>query len=294
MTILTHADLDGIVAAMCVKACYPGKWINTVATGYLSLSKKIDQLNEKETLLILDLNLNEEQINAVIAKSIKTVAYFDHHETVKYVADKIKENNFKHIIDKSRCGAKITYDFFKKVGNIKYLEELVELTNIYDIWQENHPRFDEAMLLNDLYWYLGISKFQSEFEHGYDNNICKSEKNQFKKEKEIFMKESFDNYTTIENSTVFVNDPRMQHISYYTIFKPDFKFYFILKTLKDEFAEFAVRIRNSDLTILDINEEMRKHFPEIGIGGHLKSGGVKLPIEKINDFFECFVIKFDK
>jgi len=287
---LTHCDLDGVVSSIVLKNAIPKNLDFEIAcTGYLSLTKKIKQLEPCDYLFITDLNLDLTQVELLKTKKFKRLFYFDHHITSPKALEVLQELNSKIIIDDLRCGSKITFDYFSDRG-IDFLEELVETTNQYDLWSSEIPEFTLAVSLNDLFWNISFNKFYEDFKHGL---IITDEHKQMMKrieiEKQEYMKNSFDKFSTIEDNILIVTNPVMKFSSYFTLFYPNFQFYFILKNIVDDYFEFSFRIRNSNLTVPDIASTMQSLFPSITAGGHAQAGGFGVNKNDIDDFFNEFV-----
>lgn len=78
----------------------------------------------------------------------KSIEIFDHHATSnKYL---LTLHCGVYHFDLTRCGTKIFYDYLSDgLRKNRVLDKMVELTNIYDNWQDDSPLFKEALELND-------------------------------------------------------------------------------------------------------------------------------------------------
>lgn len=174
---LSDNDLDGCVPTvlsnledlntkLTIKkenfAYYNAYKINDVVPVFLN------KLTKDDVLVITDVSTNDE--NAVLIDSMVkdgyTIILLDHHKTAfhfnKYDwADVIAvdENNVL------TCGASLYYQFLIESGAIQpcnWLDELVELTRLYDTWDWTRtvPQTNKAKNLNDIF---GILKYQEVF-----------------------------------------------------------------------------------------------------------------------------------
>ena len=153
---LSHTDLDGYGAQLVAAMAVPGP-IEFYNSGYgKRIDQALDQIFSKirsiDDLLITDLNLTEEQAKLVddMAKEKGfAIVLLDHHGSGKPSAEKYPW----YFLDTSRCGTKITYDWFVSKGvELSELEYIVDLINIYDLWQEQDPLFTKAKALNQVLW----------------------------------------------------------------------------------------------------------------------------------------------
>ena len=72
----------------------------------------------------------------------------DHHGS----AEKFHDPSNCIFIDKSACGARLAYDFYRDVKDISYLEELIGYIDTFDRWvKTDKERFEHAYHLNMLF-----------------------------------------------------------------------------------------------------------------------------------------------
>lgn len=144
----THYDLDGVGSHLIIKTIFPN-------------AKYAKMFYGAKDLLTFNTIPNMAQYNAIIftdytpvtfmpnvrAKGIPTLV-LDHHES----AEKFNDPANGVFIDKSACGARITYDFYRDVKDISYLEELIGYIDTFDRWQrQDKERFEHAYHLNMLF-----------------------------------------------------------------------------------------------------------------------------------------------
>lgn len=136
--------------------------INDVVPNFLK------KLTKDDVLVITDVSTNEE--NAKLIDSMVqdgfTIILLDHHKTAFYLNEfswadviAVDENNVL------TCGASLYYQFLIESGVIEscqWLDELVELTRLYDTWDWTRtvPETTKAKNLNDIF---GILKYQEVF-----------------------------------------------------------------------------------------------------------------------------------
>jgi len=156
---LSHNDLDGYGAQVVTNEIFEKNNLIEVIYSNTNYGKEITEnleiilkdISKEDFLLITDINLSEEQAKWLEEKRIEInfeLQLLDHHETGK--------NNTIYnwyYLDSSRCGTKITFDYFVKKDLIKKdsnISNIVDIINIYDLWQENHNNFEYGKILNQI------------------------------------------------------------------------------------------------------------------------------------------------
>ena len=145
----THYDLDGVGSHLIIKTIYPNAKYAKMYYG------------KDNDLLTFNTIPNKEQYNAIIftdytptkfmdnvrATGIPTMV-LDHHAS----ASDFNDPSNAIIIDKSACGARLTYDFYRDVKDISYLEELINYIDTFDRWvRTDKERFEHAYKMNMLF-----------------------------------------------------------------------------------------------------------------------------------------------
>lgn len=145
----THNDLDGVGSHLVVKTIYPNAKYAKMFYG-----------KEKDILTFSSIP-NMEQYNAIVFTDYTPADFMDrvratripfmvldHHGSVEGLND--PSNCI--FIDKSACGSRLTYDFYRDVKDISYLEELIGYIDTFDRWvKTDKERFEHAFRLNMLF-----------------------------------------------------------------------------------------------------------------------------------------------
>lgn len=156
ITVFHHNDNDGKAAAAVVYKAYIelGKYIdNFISVNYNDSIPTADQIGENDIVYIVDYSFTKATVQNLIdiSKKADKVFWFDHHKSSLEIFDYVKENNIckEAIVDTNRCGALITFDYFKEHDLIKrisnYMTRIIELVDDYDRWVHKYP---ESMLFN--------------------------------------------------------------------------------------------------------------------------------------------------
>jgi oligoribonuclease NrnB/cAMP/cGMP phosphodiesterase (DHH superfamily) len=140
---ISHSDLDGIMSIVVGKY-YLEPLCNF---SYQVFSDKdftgIDwaAIEKADSIIFTDLAPTEEMCIRLNELN-KSVMVFDHHATSnKYLTSLCGEYHF----DLLRCGTKIFYDYITDgMRKNRVLDRMVELTNTYDLWQDESPSWQEA------------------------------------------------------------------------------------------------------------------------------------------------------
>lgn len=115
ITILTHADGDGICAAALIKTIFPEAHV--FFTKPVSLYSDLKETRSKK-IFICDIALTKKDakdVASLMNKKRAEILYFDHHtipDDVKPLLDKIKKLNFIH--DKKKSTSEIVYRYYEK------------------------------------------------------------------------------------------------------------------------------------------------------------------------------------
>ena len=190
---ITHTDLDGVVSAIVVNnVCGPENVINKYVSYGYGLDKLFEEmrqnpmsLNQYTHIIMTDISMDEDKYHELVKIFAMgdyqgTFMWFDHHETSLPNHDPM--NNV--YIDKTMCGASLTkhmLEYFYKI-DLSYLDELVKLTEDYDLWIH---KYKESKLLNYLLSYTtntadsleqGLAAFAKRFHNGFQyNNLNKED-----------------------------------------------------------------------------------------------------------------------
>jgi len=141
--LASHNDLDGIMSVVVGKY-YLEHLCNfsfQVFAGKDFTDISWSSLKGADIILFTDLAPTEEMCIR-LRELNKSVMIFDHHATSnKY----LQEFKGAYHFDLLRCGTKIFYDHLSEgLRKNRVLDKMVELTNVYDLWQEDSPLWQEA------------------------------------------------------------------------------------------------------------------------------------------------------
>jgi len=147
---LSHTDLDGYSCQLITSKIFKDiKYYNSNYGQEIEdrLTQIVSEAKEGDLVLITDLNLDENQAKMIDEESKKRgfeLLLLDHHKTGEELAKKYEWYN----LDVTRSATKITYDYFKEVGDISHLEHYVNSVNAFDIWlQEQSELFELGKVL---------------------------------------------------------------------------------------------------------------------------------------------------
>ncbi len=144
---VSHVDLDG-ASPIILDKLHNIPFDDVLLLGYEFWEDKetLDYIKTFSKITITDLSFSEEFFHELINEGIY-VACYDHHESSNYMSDLPKSDKYEVYHDTTRCGTKIYFEEFilKQFPRVKKAERyLVELTDIYDLWQKESPLWEEA------------------------------------------------------------------------------------------------------------------------------------------------------
>ncbi len=214
---LSHTDLDGYGCQMVTNRYFDN--IKFYNSNYgKEINERFEEIfsdishdkNEKNIILITDLNLTPEQAKEFdsrvkISNENILLLLLDHHKSGQNCA-----NDFEwYYLDDSRCATKISYDFFASIfeEDLK-LSKFVDVVNAVDIWLDDKDEFELGKVClglvsgakeinrimfpkeNSLYMFELLNKIQPYFE--LENPHIALDENIHKIKKEIFRQEDDD------------------------------------------------------------------------------------------------------
>lgn len=163
----THVDLDGAVSAIVIKNYYNDVIVEKTNYGkeqqiYDSVLKHQNQI---DAIIFTDFTpVNLKQIQDLG----KPVLLLDHHES----ASKFNDPRNNIYISSKYCGAMLAWKFFSIKKDLSFLEELVKLTNDFDMFILKDKR---SLPFNELFWDMGFHWFIRRFKNG-NTTLYKEEK----------------------------------------------------------------------------------------------------------------------
>jgi len=309
MKQLTHNDLDGIGSVIPL---YQYSRENNIDfsydnLGYDDITNTLKNFTPGNYNFITDLNFSEEDLKILFEivknNSSKRFAYFDHHEyneeQLKILEEIKKLGNFHYILDQSMCAAKITFLKFKDILNdqelIKNMESLIHLIDTYDTWKTEREEFQDAFMLDKVYWGVVSNYSIHEFLFRLYKNSWKIPegfekiKENLLKLREKTLKELEENDLIIKNDKIFFM-PNTEYISDARFIYPGFALYI---GAKPNGSKISIRIDENYPNLKDYIVENLKNNPEIlSIGGHkfafgitLKSGDLDKQLQLVEKIF---------
>ena len=157
----THSDLDGISNILVAKY-YLREELNDfeiIIINYSDMetnSVDYEKLSKAEEVIFTDFCPDEKMIDVIETNNIPTKV-FDHHDSAIQMIDEIKERksieNIEFFFDDTVCGTEIFYNYckenYKEVYNL-VLNQIVFLTDTYDMWRDDSEHFSNAVDFNRL------------------------------------------------------------------------------------------------------------------------------------------------
>lgn len=151
-----HADFDGAISGTCVMAAL-GK--NSICKAY-SIAKVsdavIEYIDDTDILLLTDIGIEHEKLNLLEPHMVNNkLIIYDHHlnDKTEETFSRFGDSSFS-ILDAEICGSTITWykmcEYFPNNSKLKDLEEIVYLSDVYDMWRTNNKDFEYAAMLNNL------------------------------------------------------------------------------------------------------------------------------------------------
>lgn len=155
---VSHNDLDGTVAQIILGHVF--KDISYLNTSFYKIDSILESLDytRYDFVILTDIN----PTNLKLLDLSDNIILLDHHES------SIEANNPSkmHFVIPGHCASSLTKKFVKKYYglDLAHLDDLVRLTNDYDMWELKYP---ESKLINDLMFYLyRPKKFREKFFDG--------------------------------------------------------------------------------------------------------------------------------
>lgn len=194
----THYDLDGVGAHLIIKTIFPNAKYAKMYYGTKDLLtfNTIPNLKNYNAIVFTDYTPTTFLQN-VRATGIPTLV-LDHHESAESFHDPAN----CIFINKASCGARITYDFYRSVKDISYLENLIGYIDTFDRWiQTDKERFEHAYHLNML--------FKEKYKLNFDEwiNAYKDGHTDFSEDDLRIINDVENNVTDIYNSLQFTDLP---------------------------------------------------------------------------------------
>lgn len=157
-----HTDLDGICAAAMLRLARPTKEITFIPTNYPVKFPKdhFDGYTEKDTVYFLDISFSpkDKQLVADLKEREFTTIWIDHHQSSLDLLNQIYNgephynryegsfsNQFYMLVDATRCGATLTYDYLTSVNDTNKYPGFLKMVEAWDIHKTFLPYYEEAV-----------------------------------------------------------------------------------------------------------------------------------------------------
>ena len=263
---ITHWDLDGVVSSIILKNFYKDVMVESVThsrNDYIGRVK--EKLDEFDVIIFTDFTPESFKPFEEMGKPFMVL---DHHES----ALKFKNLEKNIIIDTRNSASKLVYRWYNSLGkkDISHLEELVELTNDYDMWIMEDKR---CLLFNNLFWLFGFEWFSWRFLNGnlkfYDEEI------EYLEHHKKSFKDYYDNLSIVELPMNGVMYKSYKYSSEINILLGQEYDYIII--LGDSNYSLSIRSMTDEIDLVKVTEMFGRG------GGHKYSAGVPYKNESANE-----------
>lgn len=181
---VSHNDGDGHGCKFLLRKAFGEKAsIQTVPNHEVTQAVRtiLEKKKYKDAVMwITDVSFDEEyeeEMFALIEKERENgriIIMFDHHKSALHY------NNFEwadvmiHLEDKTKtCATSLLYEYLTKENLLQpnaFLDSFVEYVRLYDVWEWEKENTPEAKCLNDLFYLVGIGKFDKKMHDKYNQN----------------------------------------------------------------------------------------------------------------------------
>lgn len=151
-----HADFDGAISGACAKAAFGDNGIYQ-AYGIGKVTPEIIKIiDDVDLLLLTDISVDNNYLEQLIPymQQDKLIIY-DHHinDHSREIFSKFSKNT-SSVLDEDVCGATLTWyklsEYYPDNQKLKDLEQIVYLSDVYDMWRLENKDFEYAAMLNNL------------------------------------------------------------------------------------------------------------------------------------------------
>ena len=282
-----HADFDGAISGSCAKAVFGNDAIyKAFAIGKVT-PEVLRVIDDVDLLLLTDLSIDRDYLDKMIPymKNDKLIIY-DHH------INKHSEEIFSHfdgnsssVLDPDVCGATLTWyklsEYYPNNQKLKDLEQIVYLSDVYDMWRLDNPDFEYAAKINDLLDYrIGYNpdQFRERFLENPDPYDLSSD------EKMIIERKDIRHHKNLKMmaKTAALFDYKDHVFVMVEADATDYtKMHFMNEVLESEQVDlFIFKYTNTVQCSVRIPEgskitDLNEWFGDLGCRGHSKAGGIQ-------------------
>lgn len=151
-----HADFDGAISGACAKAAFGDNAIYQ-AHGISKVTPKIfEVIDDVDLLLLTDISIDRDYLDQLVPYMEQDrLIIYDHHIN-DHSAEIFSKfgNKTSSVLDPDVCGATLTWyklsEYYPNNQKLKDLEQIVYLSDVYDMWRLDNSDFEYAAQLNDL------------------------------------------------------------------------------------------------------------------------------------------------
>ena len=155
-----HVDFDGLIPFVLNKF-FNINYDKSICTNY-NEDLEHEHLPNYETVVYVDFTPNENARKIIKENNIYCMILDHHIGTKEEIENFCKEyDKCEYIFDNDRCGTKIYYEWLKEQGykGNDVSDEIVELTNTYDLYKKERSNWDLAdkcnrLLYSTTAWYV--------------------------------------------------------------------------------------------------------------------------------------------
>lgn len=162
LIVFTHCDLDMAGSVLCIEKYIPNIRKKYFYTNYSDIKKRVDEIENyikqhgNTHCLMTDISWSTHPDDLHhICSLFEKITLIDHHLYPNGFFDNYPKLKVYH--DKSKSGALLTYEYFKL--NDSNLKSIIDIIDVYDLWQSEHRDFEKSQDLNRFFWEVGREKF---------------------------------------------------------------------------------------------------------------------------------------
>ena len=298
---LSHNDLDALGCQLSIMEKFAKSTkIDFYNTNYRDLDEKvydiIDRLEHNRehvsALIISDVSFSEKQNLLLLIKEtvekfkIKTF-FIDHHQYPEDFWSLFDSDYFKVFWNVEKSASLITYETLK--CDNKNLKQIIDIINVYDIWEEENKYFKLSQNFNVYFWVTTRLTLMHTF---YENNYVMP--NDFTKVCNKFITDANNEYNKAKEKKLIFNPQRKVSFSFLDMYFNNF----VELELKENNifvssnSKGLIRCRFKKENLGGFSDELvniiKKRILNGSSRGHLHSFSFELEISELNTIMEKF------